>query len=90
MATLIVAPDSDYYTRMEIDMDSPTDIEILGSNDTDPNTIKLYAHGDEMIRIAEDGFYVRGVKIPQDDGEALAVYNAFKQWMAWASLEGRY
>jgi hypothetical protein len=43
-----------------------------------------------MLRVGPDGFWVRGQKVPQDDQEAQAVYNAFKQWMAWASLEGRY
>ena len=41
---------------------------------------------EEMLRIAEDGFYVRGVKVPVDDKEAEAVYNSFQQWLAWAQL----
>jgi hypothetical protein len=40
-----------------------------------------------MIRIAPDGFYVRGVRVPADEKEAQAVYDAFKAWMAWASLQ---
>ena len=44
---------------------------------------------DEMIRVTEDGFWVRGVKVEQDDKEAETVYNAFKQWMAWAALTQR-
>ena len=42
---------------------------------------------DEMIRIDKDGFYVRGVKVPADAQEAKTVYNAFKQWLAWANLQ---
>jgi hypothetical protein len=57
---------------------------------TQPNTITCLAGGEEMLRVGPEGFWVRGVKVPQDDNEALAVYNAFKQWMAWMSLEGRY
>ena len=57
---------------------------------TEPNNIVCLAAGEEMIRIGPDGFWVRGQKVPQDDQEALAVYNAFKQWMAWSSLQGRY
>ena len=45
------------------------------------------AGGDEMIRVTKDGFWVRGVKIEQDDREAEIVYNAFKQWLAWANLQ---
>lgn len=33
--------------------------------------------GAEMVRIAADGFYVRGVKLDQDGHEARAVYEAF-------------
>jgi len=55
-----------------------------------PNTIVCQAGGVEMLRVGPNGFWVRGQKVPQDDQEAQAVYNAFKQWMAWASLGGRY
>lgn len=52
-----------------------------------PNSIMLNAGADEMIRIAQDGFYVRGVKVPVDDKEAETVYRAFKEWMTWATLQ---
>ena len=53
-------------------------------------TIVMHASGsDEMIRVTKDGFWVRGVKVAQDDKEAETVYNAFKQWMMWASLNQR-
>ena len=53
-----------------------------------PNAIRLMTSGqDEMLRITEDGFYVRGVRVPADDKEAETVYNAFKQWLAWAQLQ---
>lgn len=44
---------------------------------------------DEMLRVTPEGFWVRGVKVAQDDKEAEIVYNAFKQWMAWAALTQR-
>lgn len=47
----------------------------------------FYSGSDEMLRVAEDGFYVRGKKVPQDDKEAETVYNAFKQWLTWANLQ---
>lgn len=41
-------------------------------------TIKFFAPpSEEMLRIAPDGFYVRGVKLPQDENEAKALYDAF-------------
>ena len=57
---------------------------------TETNTIVCQAGGVEMLRVGPNGFWVRGQKVPQDDQEAQAVYNAFKQWMAWASIGGRY
>jgi hypothetical protein len=43
-------------------------------------------HG-EMLRIAPDGFYVRGQKIAQDEREAQRVYESFTQWLAWTHLQ---
>ena len=43
-----------------------------------------------MLRVSPDGFWVRGVKVAQDDNEAATVYNAFKAWMAWAQLNRDY
>ena len=70
-------------------VDNRTEYQFADAN-TQPNTITCLAGGEEMLRVGPDGFWVRGVKVPQDDQEALAVYNAFKQWMAWMSLQGRY
>ena len=43
----------------------------------------------EMLKVSPEGFWVRGVKIEQDDKEAETVYNAFKAWMMWAKLNER-
>lgn len=43
----------------------------------------------EMLKVGKDGFWVRGVKVAQDDKEAEIVYNAFKQWMVWSELNRR-
>lgn len=53
------------------------------------NSLTMIAGGTEMIRVAQDGFYVRGVKVTQDDKEAETVYNAFKQFLVWAELNRR-
>jgi hypothetical protein len=57
--------------------------------DPEPSSISLNLGSgtDEMIRVAADGFYVRGVRVPADDKEAETVYLAFKQWLAWANLQ---
>ena len=55
-----------------------------------PNdTITLIAGGCEMLRVANNGFYVRGEKVPADDKEAEIVYNAFKQFLTWAEMNRR-
>lgn len=49
-------------------------------------SIVLQCGNEEMIRIAEDGFYVRGVRLEQDDKEIKEVYNCFKEWLTWSAL----
>jgi hypothetical protein len=51
-----------------------------------PNNIVMAAGGTEMLKVADDGFYVRGVKVPVDDNEAETVYNAFKEFLVWSRL----
>jgi hypothetical protein len=53
------------------------------------NQITFNAGTNEMLRIAEDGFYVRGVRVEADDTEAKRVYNAFKEFLVWAALNRR-
>jgi hypothetical protein len=55
----------------------------------EPNNIICYAGATEMLKIGPDGFWVRGVKIVQDDKEAEAVYNGFKQFLVWSELNRR-
>ena len=44
----------------------------------------------ELLRIDKDGFYVRGIRVPQDEKEAEKVYTAFHQWLTWATLNRNY
>lgn len=37
--------------------------------------------GAPMLRITPEGFWVRGEKVPQGEGEARAVYDAFVAWL---------
>jgi hypothetical protein len=53
-----------------------------------PNNIILKSGDSEMLRIAEDGFYVRGVRVEADTDESRKVYAAFKQWLTWALING--
>lgn len=74
---MIEAPNSDIDNRVEYE---------FADARTQPSTITCLAGGEEMLRIGPEGFWVRGVKVEHDEREAQAVYNAFKQWMAWMSL----
>lgn len=60
-------------------------------DDYQPSSISFNVDQDqEWIRITNEGFWVRGVKVPQNNKEAQTVYNAFKQWLAYANLTRRY
>jgi hypothetical protein len=50
------------------------------------NSIIFHSGSEEMLRVSHNGFYVRGVRIDQDDKEAQAVYESFRSWLAWAQL----
>jgi len=58
----------------------------LSISEAAQNNISCWAGGTEMLRVAKDGFYVRGERVPADDREAETVYNAFKQFLVWAEL----
>jgi len=45
------------------------------------NIIMSAGNDQEMLKITPEGFWVRGVKVEQDDKEAEAVYNAFKKFL---------
>ena len=63
----------------------------IDAADVARNTITFNAGNPttEMLKVSEEGFWVRGVKVTQDDKEAERVYNAFKAWMMWAKLNER-
>jgi hypothetical protein len=59
-----------------------------------PNTMSFLVGGAdaavEMLKITKEGFYVRGIKVEQDEKEALVVYNAFREWMTWSAMTRSY
>jgi hypothetical protein len=78
------------FTELEKVVSSWSAANIPDSNITfelpDNNNITMFTGGTEMLKVAEDGFYVRGVKVPADDREAETVYNAFKEFLVWSRL----
>jgi hypothetical protein len=71
---------SDYLIQQNTD-------NLDGTHLTMKNTIIFNGSAnDEMLKITPDGFYVRGVKVQQDEREAESVYKTFHQWLTWATL----
>ena len=58
--------------------------------DTQESVITFTGGASEMLRIAKDGFYIRGKRVNQDDKEAELVYNTFHQWLTWVTLNRDY
>lgn len=52
----------------------------------DSNTIVMCCGDVEMLKISPQGFWVRKQLVKQDDKEAQAVYNIFKQWLVVSTL----
>ena len=48
--------------------------------------ITFYTGSSEMLKVASDGFYVRGKKLDVDDSEAESVYRALRQFLIWSAL----
>ncbi len=61
----------------------PIEPHSVGRADLPPGDIHFYVPltGAPMLRISPDGFWVRGEKVPQGEGEAKAVYDAFVSWL---------
>ena len=50
------------------------------------NNVVFIAGGVEMLKVCDNGFFVRGKQVPVDDQEAETVYNAFKEFLVWSRL----
>jgi hypothetical protein len=72
------------YTDLDLDIGNDWSFD----NRLGTDEINLTAGGEEMLRVAKDGFYVRGIRVEADEKEAKAVYEAFKSWMTYAILNG--
>jgi hypothetical protein len=65
---------------------SQTDVTVENLYRKDINDFVFMAGDDEMLRISQDGFWVRGQRLEQDHGEAETVYRSFRKWLVWAQL----
>ena len=71
-------------------IDNPLPRPVLSVAAPPESNITMITGGTEMLRVAEDGFYVRGVKVEADEKEAAAVYRAFKAFLVHHALTKEY
>lgn len=64
-------------STFDVNMEAP--LQIFNHN-SDSN-ITFIDDSEEMLKITSDGFYVRGVKVEQNEKEAELVFQAFSNWM---------
>lgn len=58
--------------------------------DAKPNSLVMLVNETEWIKISDDGFWVRGVKVEQGPNEARVVYEAFREFLMWNNLTRTY
>jgi len=64
----------------------PERIDVKGVYHKDINDFVFMSNQNEMLRVSEDGFWVREQRLEQDANEAATVYRAFRQWLIWAQM----
>ena len=76
---------SSLFPEMKIVEQSSPKIAMSISAPPESN-ISMYGGKNEILKITEDGFYVRGKKVEADEKEAAAVYKAFKEFLVYHAL----
>jgi hypothetical protein len=71
-------------------IDNPRPTPVLSVTAPPENNITFHTGQAEMLKVTQDGFYVRGVKVDADEKEAAAVYRAFKQFLVHHALTKEY
>jgi hypothetical protein len=74
----------EFFPEMMISTPRPT--PVLSVSAPPANNIIFHTGPAEMLRVTEDGFYVRGVKVEADENEASSVYKAFKAFLVHHAL----
>ena len=73
---------SEAFPEMFISTPQP----VLSISSPPENNIVFHSGKAEALKVTEDGFYVRGVKVEADEHEAAAVYKAFKEFLVYHAL----
>lgn len=72
------------------DLFSSPDLDLEWDPYTDSGTTMVFNIGStEMLKISPEGFWVRGVLVPQDSKEAETVYKAVRDFVIWRELNKR-
>jgi hypothetical protein len=79
----------DYIFNQQIAISKVMSVSTPSTGEAGSN-ITFHTGPCEILKITEDGFYVRGQKVPVDDKEAEAVYKAFKQFLVHHALTKEY
>lgn len=67
-------------------LSNPNPDPILSVSAPPENTITFHSGKSEILKVSEEGFYVRGKKVPVDENESIAVYKAFKAFLVEHAL----
>ena len=82
----VIAQDvTDLFPKMYV-INNPKPTPVLSVSAPPENNITFHAGQAEMLKVTEDGFYVRGVKVEADEKEASSVYKAFKEFLVYHAL----
>ena len=69
----------------ETEKEVPNPVLTVGENNK-ASFITFHGGQHEILKITEDGFYVRGKRVEADEQEARAVYKAFKEFLVYSAL----
>ena len=69
-----------------VDMHTPQPEPVINIAMKPETNITFHAGPSEMLKVTEEGFYVRGKKVRANKNEAAAVYKAFKQFLIYHAL----
>ena len=67
-------------------INDPRPTPVLSVSAPPANNIVFHAGTSEILKVTENGFYVRGVKVEADEKEASSVYKAFKEFLVYHAL----
>lgn len=54
------------------------------------SALTMIVNDTEWIKITDNGFWVRGVRVEQGPEEARIIYEAFREFLMWSNLTRNY